>query len=340
MKSMAVKDLNRWTPYEFRNGLSARNRIVVPPMASGTASSTGAITSKTFEHYHRLSQSGAGITFVEYSFVHLSGRSEPNQLGIDSDSGIDRHRELAFTIEQSGSLPGIQLVHGGGKASPDLTGGELLGVSPVKVPTKGNDLEVPRELSLSEIDSYQNWYLRAALRAAQAGYKIIELHGAHGYGLNQWLSPLTNHRNDEYGGSLFNRSRMLLEIASKIRKALPGILLGVRIPGTDHFEGGLTPEDMLLVARNLQAQGVDFLDVSSGIGGWKRPRDRTGEGYLLPEGNWIQNGLEIPVIGVGGIETGSFIDKTISQKSVAFTAVGRKILKDPMAFHQEVLAFR
>lgn len=332
-----IKNLNRRTPYYFKGEIEAKNRVVVPPMASGTASLEGAITPGTIGHYQNLSQAGAGIVFVEYTYVHRSGRSEPNQLGFDSDEQIFKHQDLVSVLQKSGNLAGIQFVHAGGKSSSDLAGGPLLGASSIRVPTKGDDLEEPVEMAQSEIQSYQQWYLDAAIRATKAGYDVIELHAAHGYGLNQWLSPLTNQRTDEYGGSLINRSKMLLEIFKLIRVALPNKILGARIPGEDHFVGGLEQKDMIFVAQKLQELGADFIDVSSGIGGWRRPRERNGEGYLLPEASMIQKEIEIPVIGVGGIESGAFIDETIAQQKVAFTAVGRKILNNPKNFFEEVL---
>lgn len=338
MKPSNNNTLNRWTSYTFKNGMVAKNRVIIPPMASGTADLQGDVTESTIKHYQNLTQAGAGIIFVEYTYVHSSGKSELNHLGIDSDNKIPTHTKLASAIQKSGSLAGIQLVHSGGKSSSSLTGGKLLGPSPIAVPTKGNDLETPTKMTLLEIESYQNWYLESAMRAAKSGYDIIELHSAHGYGLNQWLSPLTNQRTDEYGGSLINRSKMLLEIFEKIRVALPHKILGVRIPGEDHVEGGLTQEDMFFTSQKLQELGADFIDVSSGIGGWRRPLNRNGEGYLLPEATAIQKNIEIPVIGVGGIESGAFIDNTIATQKVAFTAIGRKILQDPQRFFNEVLS--
>lgn len=337
MLNSNYKSLNRWTPYQFKNGALSKNRVVIPPMASGTGNLQGAITSKTLEHYQKLTQAGAGILFVEYTYVHRSGRSELNQLGFDSEHQIQEHQELASIIKNSGSLAGIQLVHGGGKSSSHLTEGKLLGASPIVVPTKDNNLKTPTAMTFKEVEIYQDWYLKAAIRAARAGYDIIELHSAHGYGLNQWLSPLTNQRPDKYGGSLINRSKMLLEIFQKIRVELPKIILGARIPGEDHAEGGLTQEDMFFTSQRLQDLGADFIDVSSGIGGWRRPKDRTGEGYLLPEATSIQMKIDTPVIGVGGIESGAFIDESISRSKVAFTAVGRKILQNPKHFFNEVL---
>ncbi len=332
MNTLNNKSLSRWTPFDFKNGAAAKNRVVIPPMASGTATLLGAATLNTFGHYHRLTQAAAGIVFVEYTFVHESGRSELNQLGLSSDSQILGHKELSSAIKKSGALAGIQLVHGGGKSSSSLTGGNLLGASSIVVPTKGSDLERPVEMTLSEIESYQSWYLEAALRAAQSGYDIIELHAAHGYGLNQWLSPLTNQRTDEYGGSFVNRSKMLLDIFHKIRTTLPDKILGLRIPGNDHFEGGLTQNDMLTVSQKLQDLGADFLDVSSGIGGWRRPQGRNGEGYLVEDASQIKLATSLPVIGVGGIENGNTIDQMLQEGRLDFAAVGRAILKDPMTW--------
>lgn len=332
MITLNDKKLSRWTQYVFKNGLATQNRVVIPPMASGQADSQGAVTSNTLAHYQNLVQAGAGIVFVEYTYVHKSGRSEPHQLGFTSDNQISGHQMLASIIKKSGSLAGIQLVHGGGKASIDLTGGRLLGASSIIVPAKGNELEKPVEMTLNEIDLYQNWYLEAAIRAAASGYDIIELHSAHGYGLNQWLSPLTNQRTDKYGGNLINRSRMLLETFRKIRTALPHQTLGVRIPGKDHFDGGLTQADMLSVSQKLQNLGADFLDVSSGIGGWRRPEGRNGEGYLVEDASQVKFATTLPVIGVGGIENGSTIDRMLQEGRLDFAAVGRAILKDPLVW--------
>lgn len=337
MISLNNKILSRWTPFLFKSGTASKNRVVIPPMASGTATLLGAVTSNTINHYQTLTQAGAGIVFVEYTYVHESGRSELNQLGLNSDSQIPGHKDLSTVIKKSGALAGIQLVHGGGKSSSSLARGKLLGASSVIVPTKGSDLERPVEMTLSEIDSYQSLYLQAALRAAQSGYDIIELHSAHGYGLNQWLSPLTNQRTDEYGGSLINRSKMLFEIFQKIRNALPHKILGLRIPGKDHFDGGLTQNDMLTVAQKLQDLGADFLDVSSGIGGWRRPEGRNGEGYLVEDASQIKLATSIPVIGVGGIENGNTIDQMLQEGRLDFAAVGRAILKDPAAWKKSQL---
>src|SRR5690606_24978443 len=136
----------------------------------------------------------------------------------------------------------------------------------------------------------------------------------------------TNKRQDEFGGSLSKRLRLLTLIIESIKNECPDLLISVRIPGQDHIEGGLTIEDGVQTAQHLEAVGVDFINVSSGIGGWRRPQHRSGEGYLVPDAIAIQNKVSVPVIGVGGIESGVFIDKLVEYGSVKLAAVGRAIL--------------
>lgn len=298
-------------------------------MASATASSGGFATEMTFEHYTRLTTAGAGLMIAEYAFVHTSGRSEEHQLGISSDEHIPGLRKIAKIIQRSGSVAGIQLSHGGGKSSQVLTGGKLMGPSAIAVPIKGEQLEIPSPMTEDEIALWQTAFAAAIDRAVAAGFELIELHSAHGYGLNQWLSPITNHRHDNYGRTLAGRSKMLLEIVRATRIAHPNLLISVRMPGQDFLPGGLSPSDMIALAKILVDAGADVLHVSSGIGGWRRPTERMGEGYLVQEAAQIQAHVAAPVIGVGGIETGQFIDQCLQEKKLSLAAVGRGILTDP-----------
>ncbi|MCO5142976.1 MAG: NADH:flavin oxidoreductase [Oligoflexia bacterium] len=329
---MENNTLNRWSKYFFKNGKIANNRVVVPPMASQTASNKGYVTLKTLEHYKKLSQSGAGILFAEYSYIHTSGKGEINQLAIDSDHKIPGLTELRKSIQFSGALAGIQIVHTGGKTSSNLTGQKLLGASEISIPSKNTSLEAPRSIDQNEITKMINWYLDATKRAYLSGFDIVELHAAHGYGLNQWLSPITNQRQDLYGGSLENRARLLLEVSSKIKELYPSLLLAVRLPGQDHYENGLQSSDMQWVSKKLSHIGVDLIDISSGIGGWMRPNNIQGQGYLVQDASNIKSSLSTPVIGVGGIEKGDFIDSILLEEKVDFAAVGRAILKEPLSW--------
>lgn len=316
-------------PLSLSHSLTLHNRVVVPPMASQTADHLGRVTSETLGHYKRLSQSRAGLVMVEYSFVSIAGRSEPNQLGIDQDDKIKDLRKLSHTIKATGAKSAIQLVHAGGKSARELTDGTLLSPSGIIVPTIKGDLEKPDEASLHQISLLKRSFVKAAIRADHAGFDIIELHAAHGYGLNQWISPITNKRSDHYGGNLLNRSRILLEIVKEILVMLPGKTLSVRIPGQDHFAGGLSPKDSIEIARLLEKAGVSIINVSSGIGGWRRPRTRRGEGYLVEDAELIQKSVDLPVIGVGGITTSDYIERSLTLRRFSLAAVGRAILNDP-----------
>jgi NADPH2 dehydrogenase len=329
--------INRFSPLNLRNRVTLPNRIVVPPMASETSDVNGHTTDKTIEHYSRLSKAGAGLVLVEYSFIHLSGRSEANQLGINHDDQLSGLSLIAEKIHQSGALAGIQLTHAGGKTETCFSAGPLQSPSGVIVPVKDRTLERPDSMNLSDIKNWKDWFLKAADRAVKANFDLIELHAAHGYGLNQWLSPITNKRNDQYGGTILDNSRLLLEIVQEIRSKHADLLLSVRLPGQDFLKKGLTITDSILIAQKLQKAGVDIINISSGIGGWKRPEFRSGEGYLVDEAAIIQSHLSIPVIGVGGIKTGAYIDDLLKNKKVSLAAVGRAILKDPATWGKKQL---
>ena len=333
---MNANNTNRWSKI-YINKKILRNRVVVPPMASSTANLGGFVTAKTIEHYQRLTEAKAALILVEYTFVHSAGRSEENQLGIQSDNHIEGLSEISHLIRKSGALAGIQLTHGGGKSTCELTGGKLMGPSAIAVPVKGQVIAIPDSMNKEEIDILKSAFIDGSTRAVQAGFELIELHSAHGYGLNQWLSPITNQRNDEYGKDMNGRLRLLLEIIYAIRAKHPNLLISVRIPGQDFSEGGLTISDTIVVAKSLENAGVDIIHVSSGIGGWKRLSSRIGEGYLVEEAARIQAEVDIPVIGVGGIQTGEYIDSGLLTGKFSLAAVGRAILENPKFWYKLVL---
>ncbi|MBI3549243.1 MAG: NADH:flavin oxidoreductase [Elusimicrobia bacterium] len=331
---------HRFSPYRFAGGKTAKNRVVVPPMCSQTADARGNAAAATIAHYARLAESGAGTIFVEYSFVHPSGKGEDHQLAADSDANVEGLANVAGVIQRAGALAGQQLVHVGGKTTRAMIGGDPMSPSGVRVPVKGWEPDAPVAMSLADVRAWVRWFTEAALRARAAGFDLVELHAAHGYGLNQWLSPLTNNRTDAYGGDMAARGRLLFEIVESIRAAAPELLLAVRLPGQDHMEGGLTAADMRWVVHRLEGLGMDLIDVSSGIGGWRRPEGRTGEGYLVDDAAALKSSTTLPVIGVGGIETGAYIDRILAEGRVDFAAVGRAVLKDPSAWGQRQLNVR
>ncbi|NRA66835.1 MAG: NADH:flavin oxidoreductase [Pseudobacteriovorax sp.] len=315
-------------------GLTSRNRIVVPPMACQTASNLGFATNETMNHYRELAGSGAGIVFVEYTYVNGHGRSEANQLGLASDSQAVALSSVVLTIKQQGAIPAIQLTHGGGKSTKDLTGGTLWGPSPLQVPTKDADFEIMTPMSEEQIRALKNDFISAARRAIALGFQIIEFHSAHGYGLNQWLSPLTNQRSDRYGGTQQKRCQLLVDMVQEIKHECPGIAISVRMPGQDLMPGGLSQAQVAESVRLLDVAGVDLFNVSSGIGGWRRPRNRQGEGYLVSEAARIKAITQKTVIGVGGIVSKDYINDGLNTKLFDLAAIGRGILKDPAGFQR------
>ncbi len=327
----------RQTPLSLSPEITLRNRVVIPPMASGTADLSGFVTPETVKHYARLGKASAGLLIAEYSFVHLSGKSEALQLGVNLDEQVPGLKKIAAAIHHSGAVAGLQLTHAGGKTERCFSGGVLHSPSGIRVPVKDRTLEIPTAMSTSDIYDWKAWFIAAADRAVKSDFDVVELHAAHGYGLNQWLSPLTNKRTDEFGGSLKKNARLLLDIVKEIRSQHPPLLLSVRLPGQDFMDGGLTISASIFLAQELQTAGVHVINVSSGIGGWRRPGARLGEGYLIEEAAVIQRHTAVPVIGVGGIETGAFIDELVRANRVSLAAVGRAILKDPETWGKEQL---
>jgi NADPH2 dehydrogenase len=334
---MFTQNLNRFSPLPLNSRISLQNRVVLSPMASQTAKPDGFVSAKTLEHYARLAQAKTGLMMVEYTYVHESGRSESHQLGISTDEHGAGLAQIANLIHESGAVAGLQLTHAGGKSTYELTGGQLMGPSGRVVPVKDQVLETPSIMQAADIELWKKSFLEGARRAVVAGFDLVELHAAHGYGLNQWLSPLTNERTDDYGGSLKNRARLILEIITEIRAQFPQLILAARVPGQDLLPGGLTTSDMIQVSQWLEAAGLDLLDVSSGLGGWRRPQERSGEGYLVPEAALLQTQVSIPVIGVGGIHSGEYIDQLISTRTISLAAVGRAILQDPYLFSLQTM---
>jgi NADPH2 dehydrogenase len=330
--------VNRYSSLHVGRSKTFRNRVVVPPMASGTATETGFVTIATIAHYQNLTRARPGLLTVEYTYVHKSGRSEKHQLGLTTDAHINGLTQIAAVIRSAGAAAGIQLTHAGGKSERRLTGGGLMGPSAIAVPVRDRVTEAAEPMSHADISLWKNAFVAAADRAVVAGFDLVELHAAHGYGLNQWLSPLTNQRDDEYGGDLQGRTRLLLEIVRLIRGRHPQLLVSVRMPGQDFIPGGLSIADAVNIAKSLEAAGVDVLSVSSGLGGWRRPELRTGEGYLVADAAQIQPHVRIPVIGVGGIVSGAFIDQALQQKYFSLAAVGRALLNSPGAWAESQLA--
>ncbi len=305
-------------PLEVK-GLMLKNRIVMPPMHTGLATTEGAVTDSLVEHYVSRSESLA-LVVIEHSYVSLAGKLSGKQLGIHDDGLVSGLERLSSSIHATGTPAVIQINHAGRSASMDLTGMQSLAPSPS---------EGARELLVEEIEALTEAFTVAAERAIKAGFDGVEVHGAHGFLLNQFFSPLTNRRRDDYGGSLEKRMRFPLEVVRSIRKRIGGRLLLYRLGSDDMDPAGTRIEDSQRFAVKLEEAGVDIIDVSGGLCG-SRPEELQGkQGYFVPQAQQIKHVVDMPVIGVGGIVDAKYAERLVREERVDLVAVGRELLKDP-----------
>lgn len=300
-------------------GLILKNRFVMPPMQTGLATPEGAVTDRIMEHYTRRSEA-LGLLIVEHSYVSLGGKLSERQLGIHEDSLIYGLEKLSSGIHATGTPVVIQINHAGRKASKEITG-----VKPVAPSPFGE----ARKLKVEDIEALAEAYAGAAERAMKAGFDGVEVHGAHGFLINQFYSPLANRRKDNYGGSLKNRMRFPLEVVERVKERVEGRLLLYRMGSDDLDPAGTTIEDSKKLAVKLEEAGVDIIDVSGGLCG-SRPSHLQGvQGYFIPQAQEIRKVVRIPVIGVGGITEPQPANKLIKEGRADLVAVGRALLNDP-----------
>ena len=287
-------------------------------MQTGRASFEGAVTSRLIKFYVRRS-SHIGLPIVEHSYVLPTGKIGPKQLALHDDSLIGGFKELADALHAVGAPAIVQISHAGAVTNKKAIGVEPSGPSP---------REKSRMLDASEIFAIAEAFASAAERAVKAGFDGVELHGAHGYLLNQFYSPLFNKREDDFGVSLEGRMRFPLLVAEKVRRCLGGRLLLYRLGSDDLAPHGTHIEDSVVFARRLEAVGVDILDVSGGMCGSEPKQLRQMKGYFVPQAEAIKKSVNIPVIGVGGITTPEFADELVREGRIDLVAVGRAFWSD------------
>ena len=300
-------------------GLSLRNRIVMAPMQTGRATVDGAVTDRLIGFYVRRS-AVLGLVIVEHCYISADGRLSFKQLGIHNDEFVGGLEKLASRVHAVGTPVVVQISHAGGVANRVVVGG---------VPAGPSATRLARELNENEIDRLVDEFGLAAERAVKAGFDGVELHGAHGFLLNQFFSPLFNRREDMYGGSLDNRMRFPLKVVEKVRESIGGRLLLYRLGADDLAPKGTTIEDSIAFAIKLANVGVDVVDVSGGFCG-SEPRQLRGvRGYFVPQAYEIKKAVSVPVIGVGGITEAEYADSLVRDGKVDLVAVGRALWKDP-----------
>lgn len=293
-------------------------------MASEKATEQGEVTNKHIEYYQERAKEGIGGVIVEHAFVSEMGRFSRHQLSAASDEMISGLNDLAIKIKNTGTVAILQLNHAGALAY-DKTG--IVPVAPSKLAPPKNREAIPKEMSESEIVEVKEQFVNAAQRAVKAGFNGVEIHGAHGYLLNQFNSPLTNQRNDNYGGSREDRARLSLEIAREVKNVIGDKILLYRLGAVDSHEKGLTVPDAIWIAKELVRSGVDIIDVSGGHGGYRGNKDL--QGYFVPVASEIKHQLPAPVIVAGGISTASYANQVVAEDGIDFVGIGRALLSRP-----------
>jgi 2,4-dienoyl-CoA reductase-like NADH-dependent reductase (Old Yellow Enzyme family) len=316
--------------------ITFKNRIAMSPMCQYSAKD-GFANDWHLAHYGSRAVGGAGLVIIEASAVSPEGRITPGDIGLWQDEHIPSLARIAGFISSKGAVPGIQLAHAGRKASCarpweggrqlDYEHGGWMTIAPSAIPFMPGDRS-PQSIDINGIKTLVSCFAAAAVRAAAAGFKVVEIHSAHGYMLHEFLSPLSNKRSDEYGGSFQNRIRFLLQVAEAVKKEWPaGNPVFVRISSTDWTEGGWTVNDSVDLARILKDMGTDLIDCSSG-GNVYDASIPFGPGYQVPFSEEIRKtGI---LTGTVGLITGSFQAEEILQEDKAdLVLFGREFLRNP-----------
>jgi 2,4-dienoyl-CoA reductase-like NADH-dependent reductase (Old Yellow Enzyme family) len=315
---------------------TVRNRAWVSPMCQ-YSSRDGHPTDWHLAHLGALARGGAGLVMSEATAVAPEGRISPSDAGIWTDEQADDYERITRFVRDMGAVPGIQLAHAGRKAStrvpwqgrgyvrPEDGGWTTLGPSAVGFA----DWPAPHDLSVAEIADVVRSFATAAKRADGAGFEVAEVHAAHGYLLHQFLSPLSNHRVDEYGGSFDNRARLLLEVAAAVRAAWPESRpVFVRLSATDWVDGGWALSDTVDVSRQLRERGIDLVDVSSG-GLDPAQRIPAEPGFQVPFAQAVRDQAGIPTCAVGLITEARPAEQVLSDGAADAVMLGRAMLRDP-----------
>lgn len=312
-------------------GITLRNRIVMPPMQSGRASFEGEVTDRLVNFYVRRS-SALGLPIVEHCYVSALGKIGPKQLGMYSHSLIPGFEKLAAGIHSVGAPAVVQLSHAGAVATK-----KVIGETPVGPSTRDKTRMLEKEEILQLVEDYAD----AADRAVKAGFDGVELHGAHGYLLCQFFTPLLNKRSDEFGGSLENRMRFPLMVTEKVRRRLgKDRLLLYRVGADDLAPMGTHVEDAVVFSQKLQEAGVDVLDISGGMCNSMPRQLAQVKGYFIPQAEVVKKSVSVPVIGVGGITEPAFANRLVTEGKVDLVAVGRALLHDNEWAQKAVQALR
>ena len=317
------------------NGLTLPNRFVRSATWEGLAGQDGSVTPKLTKMMVELAKNEVGLIISSYTFVRPEGQSSPGQLAIHDDRFVAGLWAMVETVHKAGGKIALQIVHGGRFADPALT--RLQSIGPSAVEKDGQT--TCRAMSKDDIANIVSAFTQAAVRAKQAGFDAIQLHAAHGFLFSQFLSPALNQRTDEYGGTLENRARCLIEVVRSIRQATgPGYPLLIKLNSEDFLEGGLTRDEAVQVAAMLEVASVDAIEFSGGTvaspekfspvrpGKLKIPQD---EVFYREAAKLYKTKIRIPLMLVGGIRSYETADDLIRRKVADYVSLGRPLICEP-----------
>ncbi|MCI5142496.1 MAG: NADH:flavin oxidoreductase, partial [Candidatus Electrothrix sp. ATG1] len=315
------------------NGMRLRNRMVRSATWEGMCEQNGCPTEKLTDFYRQLALGGVGLIVTGYTFVDPSGKQLPGKMGIHTDEFADAYTKMSNAVHDAGGKIVVQLVHAGGQTDSANAGRRPLAPSAVKV---DQFPEIPAELSTEEISMLVDAFAKGAQRAKDWGFDGVQLHGAHGYLINQFLSPLTNRRTDEYGGTIENRCRFALDVFRKVREAVGNDFpVLIKLNGSDNLKGGLSEDDAIYAAQQLAELGIDAIEVSAGTpasGDESAVRTKINkpekEAYNLNPAIRLKNSVSCPVMVVGGIRSYEVAEKAVAEQGMDYISMSRPLIRE------------
>ncbi|HHY78667.1 MAG TPA: NADPH dehydrogenase NamA [Clostridiales bacterium] len=303
--------------------MEIRNRIVMPPMCMYSSDNEGKANSWHLVHYTTRAIGGVGLIIVEATAVEPRGRLSDNDLGLWDDSHIEGLANIVKEVKKYGAKIGIQINHAGRKCAAN----EEVIIAPSAI-AFDETYKTPVEMTKDDIKNTVNLFRNAALRAYKAGFDMIEIHGAHGYLINQFLSPLTNRRTDEYGGSIENRARFLKEVIHAVREVWPAEKpLGVRVSAEDYVEEGNHDTDLAEIINMVKSEGIDLVNVSSGA--VVPVNMKVYPGYQIKFAETIKKMTGLPVIAGGLITEAVMAEEILQNERADMVYMGRELLRNP-----------
>jgi 2,4-dienoyl-CoA reductase-like NADH-dependent reductase (Old Yellow Enzyme family) len=321
-----------FTPIRI-GALTVPNRFVRSATHDYMADDEGRVTNANIELYRRLAEGEVGLIVTGHAYVQPSGKASPRQMAVFDDRFVEGLARIPEAVHRFPSRVVLQIAHAGRQTKEKLCGCVPVSASAVYDPVSK---VLPRELGADEIRALIADFVAAAERARRAGFDGVQLHAAHGYLVSSFLSPHTNRRADEWGGPVENRARVLLEILRGVKAACgPDFPVIVKLNSTDFLEGGLAVEDAVRIARLLEADGIDGIEVSGGMAEagrgsvWPGLRKESEEGYFVENAALLKKAVHVPVFGLGGIRTLAVAERIVEEGRADLVSLSRPLIRDP-----------